>query len=77
MKCSNLFCSRSIGLVAHRRWFSSRHYCSRNCRDAFMADLPQRPHQLQSASTHFGRRSRCREAIQDQQKLKSDCGTHL
>jgi len=41
MKCSNPFCSRSIGLVAHRRWFSNRHYCSRNCRNAFMAPQPQ------------------------------------
>ena len=26
MKCSNRVCSRSIGLVAHRRWFSNRCY---------------------------------------------------
>ena len=53
MKCSNPLCSRSIGLVAHRRWFSNRHYCSRNCRDAFVGDLPKRSHQEHRASTYF------------------------
>jgi hypothetical protein len=41
MKCSNPDCNHGIGLVHHRRgWFSKRRYCSRNCRDAFVADLP-------------------------------------
>jgi hypothetical protein len=54
MKCSNPHCSRSIGLVARRRgWFSRRRYCSRNCRHAFVADVPERLHQEQSASTYF------------------------
>ena len=54
MKCSNLHCDRGIGLVAHRRgWFSKRRYCSRNCRYAIVADLPERPYQEQSASTYF------------------------
>jgi len=56
MKCSNPNCYRSIGLVAHRRgWFTKRHYCSRNCRDALMADLPKRSRQERRASTHFER----------------------
>ena len=55
MKCSNPDCNRAIGLVAHRRgWFSKWRYCSRNCRDALVADLPKkRSHQEQSASTYF------------------------
>ena len=54
MKCSNPYCNRGIGLVAHRRgWFSKRRYCSRNCSRAFVADLPKRSHQEQSASTYF------------------------
>ena len=41
MKCSNPDCDRGIGLVAYRRgWFSKRRYCSKRCRDAFMADAP-------------------------------------
>lgn len=55
MRCSNPLCGRSIGLVAHRRWFSSRHYCSRNCRNAFIADLPQRPHELERSWIYFDR----------------------
>ena len=39
MKCSNPDCNRNIGLVAHQRgWFSKRRYCSRQCRDAFVAE---------------------------------------
>jgi len=54
MKCSNPNCYRSIGLVAHRRgWFTKRRYCSRNCRDALMADLPKRSRQERGASTYF------------------------
>ena len=41
MKCSNPDCNRGIGLVAYQRgWFSKRRYCSRHCRDAFVADAP-------------------------------------
>jgi len=54
MKCSNPNCNRGIGLIAHRRgWFSKRRYCSRNCRDAFVADLAKRFRQEQSASIYF------------------------
>jgi len=54
MKCSNPHCNRGIGLIAHRRWFSKQRYCSRNCRNAFMPDLPNRSHQEGTASTtHF------------------------
>lgn len=47
MKCSNPNCTRGIGLVSYRRgWFSKRHYCSKHCRDAFVADArnPQYKH---------------------------------
>ena len=41
MKCSNPDCNRGIGLVAYQRgWFSKRLYCSKHCRDAFVADAP-------------------------------------
>ena len=53
MKCSNPHCNRGIGLVHHRRgWFSKWHYCSRNCRYAFVADLP-RAQKVRSATTYF------------------------
>jgi hypothetical protein len=42
MKCSNPDCNRGIGLVAYRRgWFSKRRYCSKHCRDAFVAHAPK------------------------------------
>jgi hypothetical protein len=53
VKCSNPDCNRGIGLIAYRRgWFSKRRYCSRHCRDAFVADAPK-PQQKSSATTYF------------------------
>jgi hypothetical protein len=53
MKCSNPDCNRGIGLVHHRRgWFSKRRYCSRNCRYAFVPDLPT-AQKVRSATTYF------------------------
>lgn len=50
MKCSNPNCNRGIGLVSFRRgWFSKRHYCSKHCRDAFVADA-RAPLQKQKSS---------------------------
>ena len=42
MKCSNPVCNRGIGLVSYRRgWlFSDGRYCSKHCRNAVVADLP-------------------------------------
>jgi hypothetical protein len=38
MKCSNSDCNRGIGLVSYRRgWSSRRRYCSKKCRDNFVA----------------------------------------
>ena len=54
MKCSNPKCNRGIGLVSHRRgWFSKQRYCSRNCRDAFLADVPKQSQQEARAMTYF------------------------
>jgi hypothetical protein len=54
MKCSNPDCNRGIGLVAYRRgWFSKRRCCSRNCRDAFVTDLPKRSEQERRVTTYF------------------------
>ena len=42
MKCSNPDCNRGVGLVAYRRgWFNKRRYCSKQCRDAFVAYAPK------------------------------------
>ena len=41
MKCANPDCNRHIGLVAYRRWFSRRRYCSKHCRDVFVANAPK------------------------------------
>ena len=53
MKCSNLLCNRGVGLVHHRRWFSKQLYCSRQCRDAFVAQPPKNLKQQQTAATYF------------------------
>jgi hypothetical protein len=43
MRCSNPDCNRGVGLVTYRRgWFSKRRYCSKHCRDDFVAALPKR-----------------------------------
>jgi hypothetical protein len=56
MKCSNPNCNRGIGLVSHRGgWFSKRRYCSRNCRDAFLADLPKQSQQEPRTMTYVER----------------------
>jgi len=53
MKCSNPDCNHGIGLVAYRRsQFSKRRYCSKRCRDAWVADAA-RTRQKRSASTYF------------------------
>ena len=53
MKCSNPDCNRGIGLVHYRRgWFNKRCYCSKNCRDANVADMPK-PQRRHSATSYF------------------------
>jgi hypothetical protein len=53
MKCSNPDCKRGLGLVAYQRgWFSKRRYCSKHCRDAFVADAPKLQ-QKRSVTTSF------------------------
>src|SRR6516164_9911382 len=50
MKCSNPGCNRGIGLVTYQRgWLSKRRYCSKRCRNAFVADAPNLQ-QLQKGS---------------------------
>ena len=42
MKCAHPTCQRGIGLVSHRRgWFGKRLYCSRACRDNYVAEQRQ------------------------------------
>lgn len=43
MKCGHPLCDRGIGLVSHRRWFDSKLYCSRACRDNYAARPRQSP----------------------------------
>jgi hypothetical protein len=53
MKCANPGCNRGIGLVHYRRgWFTKRRYCSKNCRDAFVADPAKQSEQERSAMTY-------------------------
>ena len=54
MKCSNPNCNRGIGLVAYRcGWFGTRSYCSRQCRDSFVAERPKQSQQEGNATTYF------------------------
>lgn len=54
MKCSNRDCDRGLGLVQYRRgWFSKRRYCSRRCRDGFVARLPKHVQRDWNATTYF------------------------
>jgi hypothetical protein len=54
MKCSNPECNRGIGLVAHRRgWLDKPHYCSRQCRDTFVAERPKQSQPEREATTYF------------------------
>jgi hypothetical protein len=53
MKCSNPDCNRGIGLIAYRRgWFSKRRYCSKRCRDAFVAGVST-PQRKRSVTAYF------------------------
>jgi hypothetical protein len=54
MKCANPDCTRGIGLVAYQRgWFSKQRYCSRNCRNAFVAERPRQSQSKRIATTYF------------------------
>jgi hypothetical protein len=54
MKCSNPHCNHGIGLVSYRRGvFGKGRYCSRHCRDTFVAEQPKRPPQERTATTYF------------------------
>jgi hypothetical protein len=54
MKCSNPSCNRDIGLISHQRgWFSKQRYCSRICRDAFLAGPTKQSRQELHARTYF------------------------
>ena len=54
MKCASPDCISGIGLVSHQRgWFDKRRYCSRQCRDAFAVERPNRSQQDRSATTYF------------------------
>ena len=44
MRCGHPTCQRGIGLVSYRRgWFGKRLYCSRDCRDSYVAAEVRQP----------------------------------
>jgi hypothetical protein len=54
MRCSNPHCNRGIGLVAYRRGvFGKGRYCSRQCRNTFVAEAPKRPQHERNSTTYF------------------------
>jgi hypothetical protein len=53
MKCTNPDCNRGIGLVSYRRAWSSRRYCSRQCRDALVTERPDVPDQDRGGTSRF------------------------
>jgi len=54
MKCANPNCNHGIGLIAYRRgWSSKRSYCSKRCRDSFVAEQPKQPRREQGTTTYF------------------------
>ncbi len=54
MKCSNPNCNHGIGLVSYRRGlFGKGRYCSRQCRNTFVAEQPKQPRQERTATTYF------------------------
>jgi hypothetical protein len=54
MKCANPNCNRNIGLISYRRgWSAKRRYCSRQCRDAVVTELPNGPQQDRNGTRRF------------------------
>jgi len=54
MKCANPDCNRGIGLVSYQRgWFDKRRYCSRQCREAFVARWENQSEKERIAKTYF------------------------
>jgi hypothetical protein len=54
MRCSHPDCNRGIGLVSYRRgWFGKGRYCSRQCRDAFVAERQTQPRPDRRVTTYF------------------------
>jgi hypothetical protein len=52
MKCSNPHFNRGIGFVAHQRgWSDKRRYCSKKCRNTFVARRPKMSGPERSATT--------------------------
>jgi hypothetical protein len=54
MKCANPDCNHGIGLVSYRRGFlGKRPYCSKQCRDRFVAERIERPAPNARPATYF------------------------
>jgi len=54
MKCANPHCNHGLGLMSYRRGlFGKGRYCSRRCRDTFVAAQPEHRQRERTATTYF------------------------
>jgi len=53
MKCAHPDCNRGIGLVSYRRPFGKARYCSKQCRDSYVADKATPVTKHRPAATYF------------------------
>jgi len=53
MKCAHPDCSRGIGLVSYRRPFGKGRYCSKHCRDNYLAEQVTPTTGRYRAATYF------------------------
>jgi len=53
MKCAHPDCNRGIGLVSYRRPFGKARYCSKQCRDSYVAEKVTPDTGRRPAATYF------------------------
>lgn len=52
MKCAHPYCNRGIGLMSYRRPLSKARYCSKRCRDTYVAEAVK-PAGRRAAASYF------------------------
>lgn len=52
MKCAHPNCNRGIGLMFYRRPFGKARFCSKQCRDSYVAGVIK-PARQRAATTYF------------------------